>query len=241
MSAARRSAMALKTVSVRPVAMTDMGLGCNGCELNGDQQDRCPKNSQKRAGRSHEWILPYGPSQRNNGSKCGKCVVTPLSTIRSADDGHQLCDLLSLIGFVTAGDRVFDAMRNVVLQHFFLDAPQRGPHGRDLCDDIDAIAILVHHLGQAAHLALDTAQTLLTGCLDVFSHNTYIPLLGMGYKWCHGERDEQGRNPNFDKSSKGLRLFLPKGDGRAGQGGAEIGLLRRKLGQGDDRPSHRRA
>jgi len=33
----------------------------------------------------------------------------------------------------------------VIPEHFFLDAPQRGTHGRDLRDDIDAIAVLVDH------------------------------------------------------------------------------------------------
>jgi hypothetical protein len=73
-------------------------------------------------------------------------------------------------------------MRNVILQHFFPHAPERGPDRRYLGDDIDTIAILTHHLGQAAHLALDAAQTLLTGRLDVFSHEAYIPLLGIRCK-----------------------------------------------------------
>jgi len=74
-------------------------------------------------------------------------------------------------------------MRHVIPEHFFLDAAERGAHGRDLRDDIDAITILVNHFGQAANLALDPAQAFLAGCLDVFSHAAYIPLQGMGCKW----------------------------------------------------------
>ena len=37
---------------------------------------------------------------------------------------HQLRDLFSLIRLVAARDRVFDAMGNVVFQHFFLEIEQ---------------------------------------------------------------------------------------------------------------------
>jgi hypothetical protein len=102
--------------------------------------------------------------------------------VGAANDRHQLRYLCPLIGLVAAGDRVLDAMRHVILQHFLLDTPQCGPHRRDLRDDIDAVAVLVDHLGQAADLALDPAEAFLTGCLDVFSHAAYIPLQGMGCK-----------------------------------------------------------
>lgn len=62
-----RSAMPLKTVLIRAVRMTDMSLGRDGRELDYDQKDRRPKYSQKHAGRSHEKMLPYGPSQGNSG------------------------------------------------------------------------------------------------------------------------------------------------------------------------------
>jgi hypothetical protein len=95
--------------------------------------------------------------------------------VRSTYHRHQFRYLFPLIGLVTAGDRVFDAMRHVVPQHFLLDAPQRGAHGRDLRDDIDAVAILVNHFGQTADLAFDTAEAFLAGCLDVFSHAAIYP------------------------------------------------------------------
>ena len=57
----------LKLVSVRPVAVTGMGLGCDRRELNGDQEDRRPNHPQNCSGRSHAQLLPYGPSQGNNG------------------------------------------------------------------------------------------------------------------------------------------------------------------------------
>ena len=73
-------------------------------------------------------------------------------------------------------------MRHVIPQDLFLDTAKRGPHGRYLGHDVDAVAVLVDHFGQAADLALDPAEALLTGCLDVFSHAAYIPLQGIGFK-----------------------------------------------------------
>lgn len=70
---------------------------------------------------------------------------------------------------------MFDAVGDVVLEDFLLDPPQRGTHRRNLRDDIDAVALLLHHLGETAHLAFDPAEAFLTGCLDVFSHVSYIP------------------------------------------------------------------
>lgn len=77
---------------------------------------------------------------------------------------------------------MLDAMGDVVAQHLLLDPAQRGPHRRDLRDDVDAVAVVLDHPGEAAHLALDPAQALLTGSLDVFSHTAYIPLQGIGFK-----------------------------------------------------------
>jgi hypothetical protein len=87
---------------------------------------------------------------------CGE----PKLPVGSANDVHQIGNLLTLIGLVAAGDRPFDAMRHVIPQHFFLDAAERGAHRRDLRDNVDAIAVLVDHFGQAANLTLDPAQAL---------------------------------------------------------------------------------
>jgi len=81
----------LKLVSVRPVAVPGMGPGCERRELNGDQEDRRPNHPQNCSGRSHAPLLPYGPSQGNNGRNCGKCMVAadqrserPMTAISSA-------------------------------------------------------------------------------------------------------------------------------------------------------------
>src|ERR1700682_3867207 len=108
--------------------------------------------------------------------------VQPNFPVSPTDYANKFRSFFPLSVLVAARNRIVDAMRHVTPEHFFLDTPERGTHGRYLRDDIDAIAVLVDHLGQAANLALDPAQTFLTGCLDVFSHVAYIPLQGMGCK-----------------------------------------------------------
>ena len=73
MDGADRSAAGVNTVPVRPVRMTDMGFGGNRCELNGDQQDRRPKNPQKCAGQSHN---EYYHTVGVNGTRDANAVNT---------------------------------------------------------------------------------------------------------------------------------------------------------------------
>src|SRR6202011_5968591 len=87
---------------------------------------------------------------------------------------------------------------------------QRGPHRRNLRDDIDAVTVVVDHFGQAADLAFDPAQPFLTGCLDVFSHGPYIPLQGIGCKWT-GEIDDRSRERRYQRHFKGSRLRVQGG------------------------------
>src|SRR5438045_9061313 len=106
----------------------------------------------------------------------------------------------------------------MISEHFFLDAAERGAHRRDLRDDIDAIAVLVDHFGQAANLALDPAQAFLAGCLDVFSHMAYIPLQGMGCKWAVAESSmtkAENANVGAAKDSVCCGGHNHSGDGRA--------------------------
>src|SRR5205085_110648 len=58
------------------------------------------------------------------------------------------------------------AVLEVIPQQLPPDAAQRLLHRRDLRDHVRAVAVLFHHLLQAAHLALDAAQPLQVGVLD---------------------------------------------------------------------------
>lgn len=47
------------------------------------------------------------------------------------------------------------AMRDMIAQDLFLDPPQCSSRRGDLRDDINAVAIVVDHTGEAAYLAFD--------------------------------------------------------------------------------------
>jgi hypothetical protein len=101
--------------------------------------------------------------------------------IGAAYDLHQLFNFSALIGLAAGGDRSVHTMGDVVAQDLLLHSSERGAHRRNLRHDIDAIAILVDHSRDAAHLPFDPAQALGAGRLDVFPHAAYIPPEGIAF------------------------------------------------------------
>lgn len=93
-----------------------------------------------------------------------------MSPVRPPDDLHEFLDLTPLIGPVARGNGVLDAVADVVPEDFFLQSPQGGTNGADLGHDIDAVAVLVQHAGEAADLTFDPTEPLLARSLDVISH-----------------------------------------------------------------------
>ena len=65
-----------------------------------------------------------------------------------------------LLMFVVAGGF---AVGNVLLKHILLDPSERCASGRDLGDDVDAVAILFNHAGNAPHLSLDAVEAFEPG------------------------------------------------------------------------------
>ena len=90
--------------------------------------------------------------------------------MHAAEHVHQFGDLLSLIAFVAADDGVFHTMGDMVAKDFLLGAAQRRPHRGYLRHDIDAVAVVLDHAGEATHLPLDAAQALQHRCLCVRLH-----------------------------------------------------------------------
>ena len=72
----------------------------------------------------------------------------------------QFADLAALIGLIAGGDRVLDAMRNVVAQNLLLDPAERGAHRGNLRDDVDAVAVLLDHPRETARLPLDALEAV---------------------------------------------------------------------------------
>ena len=77
---------------------------------------------------------------------------------------------------------MFDAMRHVVGEDFFLGPPQRGAHRRKLGDDVDTIAIVLDHSRETAHLPFDPVQAFEHRRLGNRLHGVYIPLPGTRFK-----------------------------------------------------------
>jgi len=70
---------------------------------------------------------------------------------------------------------MLDAMRDMVAQDFLFDSAQRRAHRGNLRDDVDAVAVVLDHAREPAHLAFDTVETLERGGLVIGSHTGYIP------------------------------------------------------------------
>src|SRR5206468_6541961 len=59
---------------------------------------------------------------------------------------------------IARADRVLDASVQMVFEQLARKGIERRLHGGDLRQDIDAVAIIVEHVADAAYLALDTTQ-----------------------------------------------------------------------------------
>jgi P-type Cu+ transporter len=126
----------------------------------------------------------FGPNALGSAAPAGgRYLNLPVCLpLRAAHDLHQLFNFSALISLTARGNRSFHAMGDVVAQDLLFHPSECSAHRCNLRDDVDAIAILVDHPCDAAHLTLDPAQSLGARCLDVFSHAVYIPLEGISCK-----------------------------------------------------------
>jgi len=79
--------------------------------------------------------------------------------VRPSQNVHDFGNLLALFAFVAAGYGVLDAMADMIAEDFLFGTAQRGAHGGNLGDDIDAVAVLLDHADNAADLALNAVQS----------------------------------------------------------------------------------
>lgn len=82
----------------------------------------------------------------------------------------KLGDFLALILRVARGDRVFDAMTDMIAQDLVLHFFERGFHRLDLVEHVDAITVIGDHPRNAANLSLDAAEPHRRRLLDFVSH-----------------------------------------------------------------------
>ena len=71
---------------------------------------------------------------------------------------HQFRNLLLALFQIIARDGSGKAIAGVVFEEFGFDFFEGCGHGFGLGDDVDAIAVLVNHAREAAHLAFDAGE-----------------------------------------------------------------------------------
>src|SRR3569623_153101 len=84
-------------------------------------------------------------------------------SVGAADHVHQFRDLPALVRLVAGMDRVFHTMSLVIPQDFLFDASQGGACRCDLRHHIDAIAVGLDHIAEAADLTFDAFQPFSAG------------------------------------------------------------------------------
>src|SRR3546814_11913218 len=81
--------------------------------------------------------------------------------MRISDWSSDVCSSdLFLFVSVTAGDRLCHAARGMALENFALCAAKSGLDCLDLVQDVDAVTIVLDHLGYTTHLSFDPAKTI---------------------------------------------------------------------------------
>src|SRR5580704_18103971 len=77
---------------------------------------------------------------------------------------------------------MLDAMGDMIGKDLIFGTPQRSSRRRKLRDDIDAIAVVLDHAREPAHLTLDPFKPLEHRRLGICLHARYIPLRGTRFK-----------------------------------------------------------
>src|SRR5258706_2120603 len=87
----------------------------------------------------------------------------------------QFGGLPALVEDISAGQGVLDAVVEVILENLVLDLGQRRLGRLQLGEDVDAVAIFLHHPRDAADLTLDPAQAVEEFGLVLPSHAELLP------------------------------------------------------------------
>ena len=102
---------------------------------------------------------PRPPSGRRGAERRAR-----LADLReAAHGGHQLVELLRRPRRRRPATASATQCAHVAVQHVDGDLLERGLHGGDLREDVDAVGVLVDHPLQPAHLALDPAEAVVDG------------------------------------------------------------------------------
>ena len=89
----------------------------------------------------------------------------------AAEEGNELGNLPALVCFIAGRNGIVDAMCDVILEDFFLDATQGGPNCRYLRYNVYAVAVFIDHTRKAADLTFDAIQSLKAARLRGLFHD----------------------------------------------------------------------
>lgn len=90
-------------------------------------------------------------------------------TASALEQVYKFVELGPLFGFVSTGNGFGHTAGGMLLQDFAFRFRQGRLHGLDLGEDIDAVAIILHHLRDSANLPFDPAKAIANG-RTLFSH-----------------------------------------------------------------------
>jgi Cu+-exporting ATPase len=104
-----------------------------------------------------------------------------LSASAAIQHFQKFVDLDQAVALAAAMEGIGHAMLQVVGERLLLDAVERGAHGADLGQHVDAVTVLFDHASDPAHLTFDAGQPSDLGFLQFVIHGlNYTPL---GYTW----------------------------------------------------------
>ena len=97
----------------------------------------------------------------------------------------RLVELPNLLASAARTDRVHHAMLGMVSEQLQRDALERRPGRVDLGEDVDAVAILLHHFLNTANLTFDAPEPCLDSLLvfRITWHLSIIPPTGIVTLW----------------------------------------------------------
>ncbi len=98
----------------------------------------------------------------------------------SRENVEQFLDFRARLSWIPAADCVENTVLDVLAQDVLFDPAQRCPRGSKLGEDIDAVAVVLDHLGDASDLTLDAAEACeLAGVVGMLHGSIHIPGRGM--------------------------------------------------------------
>lgn len=118
------------------------------------------------------WFQLINPLSRTYRATAPKCPSPrpDKRLTRARKRRNELLHFFALRFLVGAANGVLHAVGDVIAKYFALDLLEGRDHSLNLIHDINAVAVSFDHADQAAHLAFDATEAVLTGFLGHSLH-----------------------------------------------------------------------